>query len=393
MPTPKRILVALGSAEIADDLLRGIRIYQADHPHLHLVLCVLERPAAHPGRLLRSSIARVRPDGVLAELFWPGARRDVVPGLPVVCVNCDFARSSFPTVSLDQAHIGVLAAEHLLAQGLPHYAFAAVTGYEYGATLRWRGFRDRLARDGHTCHLIDEYVRTPVAQCLTDVGLRDWVAQLPTPIGIHAYFQTLAMRIMWACWELGLRVPEDVAVIGGRDQPAMATDWTPTVSGVAITRLQIGFAGLRLLDSLLHGAHPPQGPLLVPPTEVVARQSSDYCGMRDPEVARIRRAIAEGARHPLVVKELLAHTRLSRRALERRFERHMGHTLHDEIVAAHMDQAQRLLRTTLLSPAEVARQSGYAGYAAFAVAFRRYTGLTATAWRRQAMAMTSPAGR
>jgi len=386
-----RILVALSSREISDELLRGIRIYQAEHPRLQLVLCVLEYASLHSRHLLRSSIARVRPDGVLAELFWPGARRDIAPGLPVVCVNCDFARSSFPTVSLDQARIGVLAAEHMLAQDLPHYAFAAVTGYEYGAALRWRGFRDRLKRAGHTCHLIDDYIRKPVAQRLTDVGLRDWVAQLPTPIGIHAYFQTLAMRIIWACGEVGLRVPEDVAVIGGRDQPVMATDWTPTVSGVAINRSQVGFDGLRLLDGLLHGTRPPKRPVLVPPTEVVARQSSDYRGMRDPEVARIRRAIAEGAYRPLVVKELLAHTRLSRRALERRFERHMGHTLHDEIVAAHMQQAQRLLRTTLLSPAEVARQSGYGGYAAFAVAFRRHTGLTATAWRRQAVTMTSPA--
>ncbi len=382
MPAAKRILVALSSDELMlGHSLGGIQSYAGAHPHLHLELCLLNPQSADPGRDLRRMIARIRPDGVLATVFWPASR-----GLDrqLVLVNIsDVERTRFPTVFTDQQRMGVLAAEHLLAQGLPHYAFASVTGRGYGAELRWRGFSARLKQEQHACHLFDDFCPPPQAQRLEEADLRAWVEQLPKPVGIHAVYLNLAMRILWACQELELKVPEDVSVIGGQDHPAVATSWNPTVSALALERQQVGFEALRLLDKLLHGGRPPKAPLLLPPGEVVARQSSDFRGTRDPEVARIRRIIAEQPR--LSVKELLAHATLSRRALERRFEHRMGHSLHDEIVMARMSTAERLLRQTTLPATQVAQQSGYASYAVFATAFLKHTGLTALAFRRQGL--------
>jgi LacI family transcriptional regulator len=93
--------------------------------------------------------------------------------------------------------------------------------------------------------------------------------------------------------------------------------------------------------------------------------------------------IREQAHRPLAVKELLAHTPFSRGTLEQRFEKYLGHSLHDEIVQAHMERAQRLLRETLLPVTKVAAQSGYASYAVFSVAFRKHTGMTALAYRQR----------
>jgi LacI family transcriptional regulator len=381
MPAAKRILAALSNDELMiGHSLGGIQAYARAHPHLRLELCLLDTLSPDPGLDLQRMIARIRPDGVLASIFWPTTARGVNPRLALVNIS-DFVRTRLPTVFTDQQRMGVLAAEHLLAQDIPHYAFAAVAGRGYGAELRWRGFRDRLRQDGRTCRLFDDFRPRPVAKRLTDADLRDWVEQLPKPVGIHTVYLNLAVRILWACQELELQVPEEVAVIGGQDHPAVATGWIPTVSAIAIERSQVGFEAMRLLDGLLHGDRPPTAPVLLPPGEVVARQSSDFRGTRDPEVARIRRSIAA---HPQVrVKELLAHATLSRRTLERRFERQMQHSLHDEIVAARMAEARRLLRQTALPVTQVARQVGYASYAVFAAAFRRRVGATTTTYRRQ----------
>ena len=101
---------------------------------------------------------------------------------------------------------------------------------------------------------------------------------------------------------------------------------------------------------------------------------------------RCRRLIRERAHQPVVVKELLAQTPLSRRVLERRFQKHLGHSLHDEIVLAHMERAQRLLRETAMPVTQVALLSGYANYAVFSVAFRKHTGMTALEYRQQGTA-------
>ena len=181
-------------------------------------------------------------------------------------------------------------------------------------------------------------------------------------------------------------MPGDVAVVGGQDIPALSTAWEPTISAIEFDRAQVGREALRLLDRLMAGGHPPAGRLLIPPVGLAARQSSDVRGARDPEVARVRRVIREQAHRPIAVKELLAAGQLSRRALERRFRQTVGHSLHDEIVRERIARSQRLLRMTALSTKEVAAQCGYANYAVFSVAFRRQTGLTATAFRRQCAA-------
>jgi len=383
MPATKRILIAFNSDELMYGGLGGIQAYARLHPHLRIELCLLDVLSPDPGLDLRRMIAKIRPDGALVSIFWPSAARGIDRRLKLINIS-DFVQTRFPAVFIDQHRMGVLAAEHLLAQGLPHYAFAAVAGRGYGAGLRWRGFRDRLQQDGHTCHLFDDFLPQAVAQRLMDSDLRAWVAQLPKPVGIHAVYLNLAVRILWTCLELDLKVPEEVAVIGGQDHPSVATAWTPTVSAITIDRAQVGFEALRLLDHLLHGGRPPTALVLLPPGEVMARQSSDFRGTRDPEVACLRRAIA--AQPHLSIKELLAHTALSRRTLERRFERHMDHSLHDEIVSMRMKQAQRLLRETTLPATQVAAQSGYGNYTVFSVAFRKHTGMSALEYRQQGMA-------
>ena len=84
-----------------------------------------------------------------------------------------------------------------------------------------------------------------------------------------------------------------------------------------------------------------------------------------------------------MVKELLAQTPLSRRMLDWRFQKHLGHSPHDEIVLAHMEQAQQLLRETETPVTKVAALSGYANYAVFSVAFRKHTGMSAMEYRQQ----------
>jgi LacI family transcriptional regulator len=208
------------------------------------------------------------------------------------------------------------------------------------------------------------------------------------PIGIHAVNMGVAVRVLWACQEQGLKVPEDVAILAGADNSALATAWTPSLSAIALDTPRVGYEAIRLLDQLMQGAKPPTRPLFIPPIEVVPRQSSDRRGTQDPEVVRIRRLIREQAHLPLVVKELLTHTPLCRSAIEQRFKRHLGRSLHDDIVLARMERAQRLLRETAMPVTQVAAQSGYANYAVFSVAFLKHAGMRALDYRRRSL----PAG-
>ena len=387
MSKRKRVLVALRPSDFSmTDVLKGLNSYLLTHPDLNAHFCLLSPEMGATAQTLRTMIESSHPDGVLAHVFWKRSELRLAPGSPLVNLNDD--RPPYPTVMVDQKRAGQMVAEHLLEQDIPHYAFASLSSrYDY-ARLRWEGFNGRLLQSGHTCHKLDTIGHSRRDQPISDDELCAWVAQLPKPVGIHAAEMGVAMRILWASQALRLRVPEDLALVGGQDTPALAMAWNPQLSAMDLDFTHVGYESMRLLDRLMRGDRPPAKPLLVPPKEIVARLSSDVRGTRDPEVARMRQLIREHAHRPLAVKELLAHTPLSQSALERRFQKKLGHTLHDEIVQAHMERAQRLLRETLWPIAKVAAQSGYSNYAVFSVTFRKHAGMTALAYRQQGMAVT-----
>jgi len=383
MAEKKRVLVILSVNDfLQTDALSCLRRYLLTQSRLqpHLCLVHADQPdsLSHVDRMVR----HFRPHGILANVFWKPGSRAAIERATVVSMG-DLLATPYPTVMPDQVRGGRLVAEHLLGQGLPHYAFLTLADRNYGALLRWRGFRDRLREAGHSCHLFDDFFRGRPLREISDDQLCAWVAQLPKPVGIHAVYLSLAVRVLWACQEQRLHVPGDVAVVGGQNVPALSTAWEPTVSAIEFDRGRVAYEAIRLLDRILHGARRPDAPLLVPPLGIVAQQSSDVLALRDASVARAQRFIRENVHRSITVKELLAPAALSRRSLERRFLALLGHSPHDEIAAQHLARAHSLLRETALPVTQVAKLSGYTSYPLFSQTFRRQTGLTATAYRRK----------
>jgi len=380
MATPKRVLVALNEETLIwPGFLRGVRKYSLLHPDVVAHVQLFLGDPASDRRMFQNMLRHSRPNGVLARVYWPIADQFLPAGIPLVNVG-DETKSSRPTVMNDQALAGRLAAEHLLEQKLPHYAFVGPSNSSYAAELRWQGFSERLRKAGYDCAFWGK--QHYPEETISDNALLAWALKLPKPVGIHAYTLSLAARLIWACQEEGLRVPGDVALIGGQDNPALAMAMEPAISAISFDDARIGYEGMRLLHKLMLGKRSPRKPLLFPPVRLMARVSTDYSNEQDVEIGRIRQWIRENTHHPLTVKDLLAQTRLSRRTLERRFQSLAGHTIHDEIEIVRMKRVQTLLRESTLPLTQVATQCGYANYVTFSIAFRRLNGMTASAFRR-----------
>lgn len=382
MATRKRVLLALNEESLIwPGIFRGVRNYTMLHPDVvtHVQLLLGDPDADR--RMFKSLLRHARPDGVLVRVYWPLADMPFPPGTSVVNLDDEY-RSCRPTVMNDQVCAGRLVAEHLLGQGLEHFAFVAPSTDSYGAKLRWQGYAQRLKEAGHEGIFFSGQSQRPPKFRISDDALLAWVRTLPKPVGIHTYSITLSARLAWACREGGISMPGDVALFGGQDCPALANALDPAISAIAFDDVRIGYEAIRLLHKLMRGGQPPSKPALLPPVNLVARASTDMRSVQDSDITGIRKWICENAHRPLTVKHLLAETPLSRRTLERRFVVIAGHTLHAEITAARMDRAKTLLRETLLPLAQVASQSGYANYVTFTLAFRRATGLSASAFRR-----------
>jgi LacI family transcriptional regulator len=280
----------------------------------------------------------------------------------------------------------MLAARHLGERGFSQFGFVGHPHHVY-STEREDGFRQGLAAAGHTPACYHERpapsYRRRGRLLVLNVSLQRWLKGLPKPVGIFACHDVWALQVVEACRLTGLRVPEDVAVLGVDNDDLLCELARPSLSSIVVPADRIGYEAAALLERLLAGGRRPRRPLLVPPAGVVTRHSSEVLAIADPDVMAAVRYIRAHRHHPVRVEDVLREVAVSRRALERRFRAAFGRGLGEEIRHGHLERAADLLATTGLSVAEVADQAGFTSVHYLSRVFRHEMGVTPTAYRRQ----------
>ena len=174
----------------------------------------------------------------------------------------------------------------------------------------------------------------------------------------------------WRCW-------------GVNDDVELCELCQPPLSSVDHGARRRGYEGAKLLASLLAGEHPPREAVLVPPTGVVARESTRVLATGDDDVSAAVRFIRDHADEPIDVEAVVEAVGVSRRGLERKFQERLGRTIHDEIWRTHVTRAQELLTRTTLSTLGVAERSGFRSASSLSTVFKRHKGMSPREYRRK----------
>jgi LacI family transcriptional regulator len=192
------------------------------------------------------------------------------------------------------------------------------------------------------------------------------------------------------CQILGLRVPDDVAILGVDDDELECQLAFPPLSSVAIPAERIGFEAARLLDRLLSGKRMVPRAVYLPPVRVVTRHSTSTFAIDEPVVTAALHYIHNHFAEPLRVSAIAARLVVRRRILERKFRSLLGRSVLDEIHRVRIEHVKELLANSDLSMSEVAVKSGFSTPQRMATLFRKLAGLAPRAYRRQAQLGRQP---
>ena len=192
-----------------------------------------------------------------------------------------------------------------------------------------------------------------------------------------------ALQLLAVCRKLDIPVPGAVAVLGVDNDEVFCELANPPLSSIALSTQRIGYEAARTLDQLMRGQKPKEDPLLIPPAGVVPRQSSQRAAIVDPDVAAAVRYIALHVRDDLQVADVLREVPLSRRALDHRFLKVLGHTPAQEIRRAQVEMAKQVLAETDEPMIRVAAMAGFSNSKQLGASFHHATGTTPTAYRRE----------
>ncbi|MGN6625659.1 MAG: AraC family transcriptional regulator [Tepidisphaeraceae bacterium] len=304
----------------------------------------------------------------------------------IICSGSAIHAGERHVVCLDDVATGVMAAEHL-AQSRPRsFAFIGLPASPHSIN-RQRGFLSALktAHAGRIAPSFDHPGITPNLEHWP--AMIAWARDLPRPAAVFAVDDTVAYDLAAACLRAEIAVPEHVSILGVNNDDLLCESAWPPLSSIDAGFPRIGYAAGHLMDRLLSGKKlsKAERQVKLPPLRVVRRRSTDALAVTDPTVADALRFIREHACDPCSVDDVLNHLAVSRRLLELKFTRTLGHSPKEQILSVQMEAARSLLLQPGMTLPTIAERCGFSDQSAFGRAFRRTTGRSPGTYRRDAV--------
>lgn len=306
-------------------------------------------------------------------------------GIPLVDLHNATPFPGVPNICLDNAAVGRVGAAHLIARGFFNFGFFGYAN-ESWALDRRQGFVDALLEHGRDCALLEPACPphdTPTLDAEHVRAAATWLTARPLPIAVMACNDYRARLLLEAAEQAGLRVPEQVAILGANDDEVRCELANPPLSSVATNHHQAGFVAAQALAGLMAGQPLPAAALHVGPSEVAARQSTDVLAVEDKKIAAAVRLIQQRACAGITVPEVARQVGMARTQLEQRFRRCFARSPQSEIRRVRLDHIRQLLHETDLPLQQVAELTGFTHTEYLSVFFKREVGETPGRYRRE----------
>lgn len=380
---PKVMLLLEKSRAYSRGLLRGL----AKYSRLHGPWAFYEEPPFYMNSGGKKRALYQMKDWGFDGIIMRDTERTqeiIAMGLPTIVTDLREEFSGSPIIKTDDVTIGKMAAEYLLNRGFRQFAFCGFDNM-FWSRDRCRGFADSITEAGFAIAFYKQpksrIKRLPANELIL---MADWLKSLPKPVGLMTCNDDRGRGVIEACKMVGLHVPEQVAIIGVDNDELICDLSSPQLSSVALNLERSGYEAAELLDKLMAGKEKKTNQkILVQPTRIVTRQSTDILAIEDSEVAESVRFIRQRAREMIQVSDVAKVVSVSRRGLERRFRRVLNCSILDEIRRVRLEQVARMLIETNQSVGQIALALSFPGIEHISRFFRKETGMSPLAYRKK----------
>ncbi len=382
LPPPRRIAVYLSLAtEHGRGILRGIARFFHQRPEVTVL------KFSDPRTYDTAALRRLKLDGIIARVATRCNETALTSlGLPVVNVSGQVPTPRLPLINTDDLRVGQLALRHLHGRAYRHFAYCGNTTH-LGSVLRYRGFcAEARALGVHAAiprHILPRGDQNAPYPDAPRIRLAAWLKTLPRPIGLLGFTDRVALELDEACARIGLRVPEDVAILGVGNDLARVEFAHVALTSIQLNTQQIGLLAAETLQAMMDGRRVAPEEILVSPQKIVTRRSTDRFAVDDEVVALALDHMREHVGNTIYVEEVARAAGVARRVLELRFRAALGTSVYAEAQRLHFENALELMPEPGLTLGEIAYASGFESPSVFASAFRRRFGVTPSAYRAQ----------
>lgn len=290
--------------------------------------------------------------------------------------------SVIPNITSMYKQTGQMAADFFLQKGFRNFAFYGYKDVVWSEE-RCMGFRDRIVEKGFgDCFF--EYQKQSLENLwyYESEPVGNWIRYLPRPVALMACDDTQGNKIMELCRVMGIKIPEEIAVLRVDNDEIICGLSDPPLSSVELNIVKGGYEAARLIERLLLDKDTISKDVVIQPITIINRLSTDIYATDDPLILKALKYIHQNLTNQINVEDIVRQVPLSRRLLEIRFKQVTGQSIHQYISNLRIERFSQLLLSSTEPISELAAQVGLTDAKNLARQFKEWKGCTPIEYRR-----------
>jgi LacI family transcriptional regulator len=339
-----------------------------------------------PFTLMTRTLPENRPgDGLLlTNISDPAMKKKVarlMKRMPAVMHGMSDFDVDVPTSETDEYKIGCLAAEHFYERG--HKNFVMFTARPIQCIRsRMAGFSETLNKLNCTAQVYS-CAKSSASEILSP-WLRAHLSKVATPCAVFASDDVIGAETIAVALKMGLRVPEDIAVLGVGNIQLVCDYARVPLSSVAMPTEEQAYRAAQMLDRLMKGKKLTQMHSVLPPVGVVLRQSSEVFVATHPIARQAIDTITQNAFDVhFSIHSLPQKMKLSKSSIYRVFHDEVRTSPQDFLIRIRLARAQEILSASDEKVEVVSKLCGYSNCRTFQRHFFEVERCYPSEWRRK----------
>jgi LacI family transcriptional regulator len=383
----KIILLIDISEEYGQNLLKGISKYSKEHgPWIFCKMPLFYRETLGMEGIVNFA-KEWEADGIIGQLYNDQDIKKVLDaGIYLIAEDFKERFSDIANITGGYYEAGEMGAEYFLKKGFKNFAFYGFKNIVWSRE-RAEGFENHLNTQGFEVHHFDQD-KAPTRELwyYKPSALSQWLQSLPKPVAIMACDDERGQHITEACKHTNIQIPEEIAVLGVDNDVLTCNLSDPPLSSINLDIQKGGYEAARLMDKMIQKKEQLNENIIVGPTQVITRQSTDIASTNDKYIAKALKFIHQNIDSSINVADVIKQVPLSRRGLEKRFKDTTGIGVYKYIYNLQIQKfAERLLETDK-SIFEIALESGFSNSKNISRQFKQVKGCTPIEYRAKHLA-------
>ena len=301
----------------------------------------------------------------------------------IVAIAQDYKKkfTTIPNITADYLGTGRMAARFFLERGFRNFGFFGMNDVCW-SDERCDGFRREVEAAGFGDSFYSYRMQEiDMVWYYQRNRLREWLRMIPKPIAIMACDDNQGANLIEACHGIGIKIPEEVSVIGVDNDESLCSLGSTTLTSIQIDIEEGGRQTAALVERLVADPTAPVEDVVLRPVKIVGRMSTAAFATADQQILKALLFIHKNALKKISVSDVMTEAALSRRLLERRFKAVTGKTLYEYITDQKLKYFAEQLVDTDEQVINIALSMGENDTKSISRRFKQLYGCTPMEWR------------